>query len=196
MRHLRWSIAAILITLMVTGPGARAADDGGGFKSPAAVVARNAHARKVEVAEREYREKVAAAHAEYAAALEQAQGVVTKAGNLDEAVRIRDAAARVKAEAVAARPAAVEGAGRGRLTAAVLGTTWQSPTFTFELAAENRFTASGANGGGRWFAVDDRRVILVFDNGWVNLLTFDDGLAGCEAVEARMGGGWKGKRAK
>jgi len=193
MRY-RQSLAALLV-ILAAGATAGAVEETGAFRSPAAIAARQTYERKAEAIEREYRQKTAAAQAEYATALEQAKLAMTKEGNLDEAIRIRDAIAHAKTAAAAqAKPVVPDRSTNTKLATALARTTWAAPAFSFVVGPDGRFSTGGENGSGRWLALDERRAILLFDNGWINILTFDEGLTGCKADEARPTPGWTGKR--
>ena len=47
----------------------------------------------------------------------------------------------------------------------------------------------------RWAAMGDRTVVVVYENGWVDVLEFDDGLTKVRASVGKLSEHWDGRRA-
>jgi len=134
------------------------------FKSVAARAAAAKYQRTVEQLEHDQQRQLERVRIEYVEALADAQAGATRRGNLDEAVRIRDAIDAVKAGAIPANP----------MDARLMGTRWAWHKDGRDTAVRVVFSAGGvyhmvepdgAKRPGRWRSVSIAHVEVVSPDG-------------------------------
>jgi hypothetical protein len=140
---------------------------------------------------RDYKEKGDVARKTCIAQLGVAQQAATKAGNLDEALRIRDAITKLNAE-TAENTKSNGPTGlileRQRLTAALAGTLWQSGDAKLKFADDGTGTYANADKPAwEWVAMNGKEIYIRFGSGFTDRLEFDDAVKTFTFLE--IGGG-------
>ena len=178
---MKWFRFAGLVFAMAVSIGVAAGDattPAYDFKSPAARSAAEVYSGALTRASKDYKDKSDIARkAAFIAQLNTAQQAATKAGNLDEAVKIRDVIAKLNAEIQ--ETAATHGSGpaleRQKLTAALVNTVWQSGEAKIRFNEDGTGVYVGADKPPwEWVAMDGRNVYLRFAVGWSVRLEFDE----------------------
>jgi hypothetical protein len=186
-------VTVFVTALVVWGAdGPVAGGDAAEFKTRQARDAMATYAGAAERLGREYQEKLSVARKTCLAGLTTAKEVATRAGNLDEAIRIRDTIAKLQAEAPAA-PAADGGRGplvtaRENLTRQLAGTVWEPGVGKgFRLNADGTVTGGDRAGPASWAALDGSVVAVRWPDGWVHTYAFDEKLKTCTPTEFGFG---------
>ncbi|QNN24489.1 hypothetical protein HED60_20175 [Planctomycetales bacterium ZRK34] len=123
---------------------------------------------------------IAEARRQYMADLNEAMVEATKAGNLEEAIRLRDAMREIQ-ESKVARPDNEIPSGRETLTKSLIGSTWltNNGTDKVQYQADGTGTENGKSAF-KWAALDDQRVVWYWINSsYVTLLVFDQNATRC-----------------
>lgn len=176
-------------------PGAAGAAGAAEFKSRLARDAAAKYAATVERLNQEHQEKLTAARKSYAAALTAARDEATRAANLDEAVRLRDAIADLQKEAPA--PARQDGpaAAQAALARQLAGTTWDDDGKQTRFNADGTVTRPDAKEKVTWAAINGNTVVMRHGERWTVALTFDEGFKTFSLTEYGFGTKkWTGKR--
>lgn len=152
------------------------------FKTQSAARAKAAYDRAAVRAKADYYAEVAAARRALTKALEGALDEATRAKNLDDAVKIRDAIAALK------NGDAVEGPGEAgdtpRLAKALVGTRWLISDGVFEFRERDFVFAEGGRVGGTWQVISPQTIRAEMRGHGRRDWTFDPGLNNCMTADA------------
>ena len=169
--------------LLILAAGAIAADSPsagiGDFKTLPAKSAAETYGGTLQRLTRDFKEKSDVARKTCVAQLTVAQQAATKAGNLDEAVRIRDAITTLNAQADTGAPThgpnglIVE---RQKLAQALAGTIWQSGDTKLKFNEDGTGNFAQGDKPWQWVAINGREVYVRYGSGWTNRLEFDDSM--------------------
>jgi hypothetical protein len=146
------------------------------FASPGARNAAESYGSALLRLQREFEEKAAVVRKAYVTQLTAAKDAATRSGNLDEAVRIRDAIEKLAAQA---QKGSVDqhgalSADRLKLARQLGGTVWQTGAQSFKFNDDGTGIASGRNETFQWVPINGRQVYMEFSAGWTNRLDFDE----------------------
>ncbi|HWE95378.1 MAG TPA: hypothetical protein VG269_15530 [Tepidisphaeraceae bacterium] len=125
----------------------------------------------------EFDEKAAVLRKAYITSLSLAKEKATKAGDLDEAIRIRDLVASIPATPPV-DDAAAHGsnvlAARADLRRRLAGTIWQqNHRAPIRFNADGSVSTADSKDPWQWEAIDARHVVVRMSNGWMNCFEFD-----------------------
>ncbi|HET6250297.1 MAG TPA: hypothetical protein VFE47_21590 [Tepidisphaeraceae bacterium] len=171
-------LGGLLVLLIVAAAFAADSPTLGDFKSLSARSAADTYAGAVQRLTREFKEKNDAARKTCIQQLGVAQQAATKAGNLDEAIKIRDAITRLNTE-IADNAQAGHGATgliaeRQKLSQALAGTVWQSGDTKLKFNEDGTGNLSASDKTWEWVAINGREAYVRYASGWTNRLEFDD----------------------
>jgi hypothetical protein len=176
---MKWLCAGVVILAVGVSIGAVTGDAGPSydFKSPTARSAAEVYSGTVARATREFKDKSDSARKTFIGQLTTAQQAATKAGNLDEAVKIRDVITKLNAETQEAATSHGSGpaAERQRLTASLVNSVWQTGDTKIRFNDDGTGIYVGSDKPPwEWVAMDGRSIYIRYSNGWTNRLEFDE----------------------
>ena len=189
---------ALLATCVMVVGIAVAGDEPGPveFKSPAARLATETYNGEIQKLTRDYQQKADVARKACIAQLTSAQQSATKAGNLDEAVRIRDAITRLNSDAPEpaghTSPKGVTAAGllgdRQKLSQALAGSVWESGDTKFRFNDDGTgIYLTGGKPPWTWIAMSGKEAYVRYGSGWTNRLEFDEAAKSFTFIECGIG---------
>ncbi|MBI1370325.1 MAG: hypothetical protein GC162_16950 [Planctomycetes bacterium] len=130
--------------------------------------------KTVKTADADHNRALDTARKEFIADLNEAMVDATKAGNLEEAIRIKDAkeqllGAEKPAGAPATAPAAGTAADKTALTSRLVGSKWRQddPNLTEWLLAENNVAVAASGRKGVWQAINNCTICVKFEQFYV-----------------------------
>jgi hypothetical protein len=173
-------IASVCTALFIVLAAATQAED---FKTAAARIAKKEYEAKVASIEADAEKGLAAARREYLARLKGAEREATRAGDLDEALRVRAETAEVRRQDTS--PALLqrqEWQARNALATKLAGTTWKpgkaDAGSRFTLTRDGSVVEHLENGAdrpqGKWAVIGNHMAVILTDSPWINVCQFDD----------------------
>jgi hypothetical protein len=170
----------------VGGPGEGGPAGATEFKSRAARDAATKYGFSVERLNQEHQKKLTAARRAYVVALTAAKDEATRAANLDEAVRLRDAIADLEKEAPPADVSArADGPAAAQATLAkkLAGTTWEDNGKQIRFNVDGTMTRQDSKEPWAWAAVNGTTIVMRRGDAWTVGLTFDESLKSFSLTE-------------
>jgi hypothetical protein len=160
----------------------------GVFKSPLAKAAKGQFTAKLTEIQQETEAKIAVARKQYAADLVKARDDATRRGDLDEANRVQAELRGVQKASLPRPTLHPDWTAREVLVPKVAGSTWL-------LGGENRLTlkADGTTAArpdgvlGRWAPISESAVVVLYDDGWIDVWQLEERLTSGKNSHARLG---------
>ena len=156
------------------------------FKSLPARDAASTYQTQIARLNHDYQEKLNSARKVYVSALSVAKERATRAGDLDEAVHIRDEISRLQQDAaddphphagsVAVNPAGGLAAARAALTHELGGSIWTQNGVTFKFNEDGSLTTGDGKPYGRWTVLSPKAAIAQLPGGLTDRFEFDESI--------------------